>query len=129
MRLRLLLAVIAASQFVLGALTLFAAGPFFAAMGLTRPPADNGYMLAMLGARFLAYGLGMAVLARSARPSRFWLQNMVMIQALDFAAGVFYLGGGIISPATAALPMINAAIFAVLLMLWMPGRRAGISAG
>lgn len=109
--LRPLLWIIAASQLVLAALTLFAPIPFFAWMGLTPPAPDNGYMIGMLGARFLAYGIGMVMLARAANPSRFWIANMVLIQAVDLALGLVYTALGIIPFAVAAFPMINAALF------------------
>lgn len=119
-----LLWLIALSQFALAALTLFAPVFFLTAMGLTPPPPDNGYLLAMLGARFLAYGLGMAMLARQAAPSRFWLANMALIQAVDFLAGAAYVALGLVSPATAAFPMANAALFTAGLVRVL-SRRAG----
>jgi hypothetical protein len=122
-RLKALLWLIAASQFVLGALTLLAPGPFFAWMGLTVPPADNNYMLGMLAARFLAYGIGMAVLARQDAPDPFWIRNMILIQVIDFGVGAYYVASGTIGFAVAAFPMFNAALFATLLWLWGP--RAG----
>ena len=118
MRLKILLWIVAVSQLVLGALTLLAPGPFFGWMGLTPPPADNQYMLGMLAARFIAYGIGMATLARAAVPSLFWIRNMVLIQVIDFAVGAFYIANGTIGPEVAAFPMFNAAAFAVLLWLW-----------
>jgi hypothetical protein len=120
-RLKILLLIVALSQLVLGALTLLAPGPFFAWMGLTVPPADNQYMLGMLAARFIAYGIGMAVLARAERPDPFWIRNMVLVQAIDFATGLYYIATGVIGVEVAAFPMVNAAIFGVLLWLWAPG--------
>ena len=105
------LTLVAASQFVLAALTLFLPVSFAGWMGLTPPPADSGYLMAMLGARFLAYGFGMLHLIR--HPSRYWLGSMVLIQAVDFIAGAAYLGQGTVSLATVAFPMTNAAIFAL----------------
>lgn len=108
---------IAASQFVLAALTLFLPLTFFHWMGLTVPAPDNGYMIGMLGARFLAYGLGMAMLARSDQPSRFWLANMALIQALDFALGAVYLARGTLPASVVLFPMVNAALFTCGLLL------------
>ena len=121
-----LLWIIAASQLVLAALTLFAPLQFFGWMGLTVPAADNGYMIGMLGARFLAYGIGMAMLARSAQPSRFWIANMAMIQAVDLGLALVYVGLGLVPLAVAAFPAMNAALFTAGL-LWClrgPGLRA-----
>jgi hypothetical protein len=123
-KLRILLWIVALSQFVLGALTLFVPGPFFAWMGLTIPPADNQYMLAMLASRFLAYGAGMAFLARASEPDPFWIRNMVLVQAIDFLGGLFYVATGVISIEVAAFPMFNAALFGTLLWIWTPSGNA-----
>jgi hypothetical protein len=123
-RLKVLLWIVALSQIVLGVLTLFAPGPFFAWMGLTAPPEDNNYMLGMLAARFLAYGIGMGMLARAEKPDRFWILNMMLIQIVDFGVGLFYVATGTIGIAVAAFPMFNAALFIVLLWLWTPSDEA-----
>ena len=99
------LRLIAASQLILAALTLFAPIPFATWMGLTPPPSDSAYLMAMLGARFAAMGLAML------RPERQTLQAMALIQAMDFAAGATLMALGTIGPATAAFPMVNAALF------------------
>ena len=125
-RLKALLWVIALSQFVLGFLVLLVPGPFLGWMGLTVPPVDTGYMLGMLGARFLAYGLGMAMLARAPVPELFWIRNMVLIQIIDFGVGALYLAQGRITLATAAFPMMNAALFAAGLWLLAPERKEGM---
>lgn len=117
-KLKVLLWIVAISQLALGALTLLAPATFFGWMGLSAPPANNQYMLGMLAARFIAYGLGMAWLARMRTPDRFWVRNMVLIQVIDFAVGAFYLANGTIGVAVAAFPMFNAALFASLLWLW-----------
>ncbi len=119
-RLTVLLIVVAISQFVLGAFTLLAPGPFFHWMGLTPPPPDNGYIIGMLAARFIAYGIGMTALARAERPDPFWIRNMALIQAIDFAVGAFYVSSGTIAFAVAAFPMFNALVFGALLWFWAP---------
>ena len=116
-RLKALLWIVALSQLSLGALTLLAPTYFFTWMGLTPPPADNKYMLGMLAARFLAYGIGFVAMAR-AQPDRFWIRNMVLVQAVDFLAGAFYVATGVITLAVAGFPMFNAALFGGLLWLW-----------
>lgn len=124
--LRPLLWIIAVSQLVLATLTLFSPIPFFAWMGLTAPAPDNGYMIGMLGARFLAYGIGMAMLARAKDPSRFWIANMALIQAVDLALAVAYVSAGIVPWEVAAFPAMNAALFSVCLVwcLRAPGLKA-----
>ena len=125
-RLGPLLWIIAASQLVLAALSLFLPLTFFGWMGLTVPAPDNGDMIGMLGARFLAYGIGMVMLARVARPSQFWLANVALIQAVDLALALacvgfgFGVGPGVglgVAPLTvAAFPAMNAALFAAGLL-------------
>ena len=127
-RLRVILLIVAVSQLVLGLAVISVPGPFLATMGLSVPPADTNYMLGMLGARFLAYGIGMLALARSAAPDPLWIRNMVLVQLIDLAAGLYYLGTGVIGIRTAAFPMFNAALFASLLWLWQPRARSGAAA-
>jgi len=122
-RQKTLLWLIAISQFILGALVILIPAQFFLLMGLSEPPLDNNYMLGMLGARFLAYGAGMAMLARQETPDQFWIKNMIFIQIIDFAAGAFYLATGAITIAIAGFPMFNAALFTLLLVIWFPAPR------
>lgn len=124
-----LLWIIAASQLVLGALTLVLPLTFFAWMGLTVPPADTGYMIGLLGARFVANGIGMVMLARQPEPSRFWMGNMLLIQLIDFAVGAVYLARGIVGLSILAFPMTNAALFSagLAVVLFAP-KRAGVPA-
>jgi hypothetical protein len=119
-----LLWTIAASQLVLAALTLFAPLSFFHWMGLTTPAPDNGYMIGMLGSRFLAYGIGMVMLARTDRPSRFWIANMALIQLVDLGLALAYVTLGIVPLSVAAFPMTNAALFAAGLVWCLLDRRS-----
>lgn len=130
-RLRIVLWVVAVSQLVLGALTLFVPSHFFDLIGLSTPPTDNQYMIAMLGARFLAYGFGLIVLARSTDINPFWIWNMVAIQLIDLAAGVYYTANGTLALSVSAFPMFNAALFAVLLtvFVWPLAARRSVSSG
>lgn len=109
--------VIGLSQIVLAALYFAVPVGFVAWQGLTPLAADAGYPLAMLAARFLVYGVGMFLIARDPHRHLFWAQGMVAIQFLDLAAGAAYLAIGTITPATAALPMLNAALFSGALTL------------
>ena len=117
-----LLWLIAISQFALGALIIIIPQQFFLMMGLSSPPLDNNYMLGMLGARFLAYGAGMVMLARQPTPNLFWIRNMIFVQLVDFAVGAFYLFIGVIGLSVVAFPMFNAALFSTLLWFWFPNR-------
>ena len=118
--LRPLLAMIALSQLILAALTLCVPVGFATWMGLTPPPEDSAYLMAMLGGRFLVLGVILADQARRAQPDGGWVLAMAAIQAVDFAAGALLLAQGVISLATAALPMVNAGLFSCGLWLLRP---------
>lgn len=107
--------IIGLSQIVLAALYFAVPAGFVAWQGLTPPAADAAYPLAMLAARFLVYGLGMFLIARDPAGNLFWARGMVAIQLIDLAAGAIYLALGVITAATALLPMVNAAFFAFAL--------------
>lgn len=120
MKLKVLLRVIGVVQLILGAFYLFLPLQFLSMQGLSTPGADNAYPLGMLAARFLAYGIGMFFVARDPEKNRFWISNMILIQAIDLAVGIFYTATGTVALAHSAFPMFNAALFIVLLSLWRP---------
>lgn len=113
--------VVGLSQLALAALYLFAPIRFVTWQGLTPPAADACYPLAMLGARFLVYGVGMFILATDPRRHLFWARGMIVIQLLDLAAGAVYVATGAVAAGDAALPMVNASLFAAALALTLPG--------
>ena len=119
-KLTILLWIIGIVQLVLGALFLIAPQAIMGWMGLTVPAADTGYILGMLAARFIAYGLGMFYIARKPEENRFWINNMILIQAIDLAVGLFYTLNGTITLAVSAFAMFNATVFIILLLLWRP---------
>jgi hypothetical protein len=129
MRLTILLRLIGGVQVVLGLLYLFVPLPFLAVLGHSAPPADLAYPLGMLAARFLAYGAGMFFIARAPAQQRFWITNMILIQALDLAVGVFYTATGTVSVSLSGFPMFNATLFIILLILWRPQSARGMTSG
>ena len=120
MKLKVLLVVIGLVQLILGIAYLFFPLEFLRWMGHTLPAPDIGYPLGMLAARFLAYGLGMFVIARAPARHAFWINNMVLIQLIDLAIGVVYTLSGIVSLQLSGFPMFNATLIALLLWLWRP---------
>ena len=119
-KLKVLLGLIGVVQLVLGLALLFAPAYFLQWMGLSVPPTDVNYMLGMLSARFLAYGVGMFLIARAPQQNIFWLNNMIVIQGIDLAVGLYYTLTGTLSLAVSAFPMFNATLFIILLLLWRP---------
>lgn len=120
MKLKVLLCVIGVVQLILGSMYLFMPMNFLAMMGHTVPQNDIAYPLGMLAARFLAYGVGMLFIAREPEKQVFWINNMILIQALDLTVGIFYTGTGIVALNHSGFPMFNAALFIILLTLWRP---------
>jgi hypothetical protein len=119
-KLKVLLRVIGVVQLVLGMAFLFAPALFLETMGYSTPSPDLNYMFGMLAARFVAYGVAMVVIARMPERNIFWINNMLLIQIIDLAVGLFYTFTGTVSLAISAFPMFNASLFIILLFLWRP---------
>lgn len=120
MKLKILLMAVGVVQLVLGAAYLLAPHALLQWMGHSLPAADINYPFGMLAARFVAYGLGMFVIARAPAHHEFWIRNMVLIQVIDLAVGLSYTLSGTVPLRLSAFPMFNAALIAVLLWLWRP---------
>lgn len=117
-KLTVLLRLIGVVQLVLGAGFLFAPAALTAWMGLSTTQTDINYLFGMLAARFIAYGVGMFVIAREPEKNMFWIKNMLFIQLTDLAVGLFYTINGTLALSVSAFPMFNAAVFIILLSLW-----------
>jgi len=105
-----------------GVAFLFVSALFLETMGHFTPPPDLNYMLGMLAARFLAYGIGMFFVTRAPEQNIFWINNMILIQVIDLAVGLYYTTTGTVSLAMSAFPMFNASAFIILLLMWRPRR-------
>ena len=119
-KLRILLRIIGIVQLILGLGFLFFPAVVIQFMKLPITPNEINYLFGMLAARFVAYGIGMFVIARDPEKYSFWVKNMLLIQVIDLAVGLFYTINGTLSLAVSAFPMFNAFLFAVLLFLWRP---------
>lgn len=120
MKLKVLLRIIGGVQLILGGLYLFIPMQFLAIMGHSAPEIDIAYPLGMLAARFIAYGIGMFFIANNAEKNLFWINNMILVQAIDLTAGIFYTATGIVGLSISGFPMFNATLFIILLALWRP---------
>ena len=120
MKLKVLLVIVGLVQIILGLAYLFFPQTFLHWMGHSPTAADINYPLGMLASRFLAYGLGMFVIARAPERHVFWINNMVLIQLIDLSVGVVYTTTGVVSLSLSAFPMFNAFVIAGLLWLWRP---------
>lgn len=119
-KLSVLLRLIGVIQLVLGTGFLFAPAALTGWMGLSTTQTDINYLFGMLAARFIAYGVGMFVIAREPEKNIFWIKNMVFIQLIDLAVGLFYTMNGTLALSVSAFPMFNAIVFTTLLFFWMP---------
>ena len=120
LKLKVLLRIVGVIQLVLGAAFLVMPALFLETMGHSTPPPDLNYMLGMLSARFIAYGIGMFYIAREPEKNIFWINNMILIQSIDLSVGLFYTFNGTVNLATSAFPMFNATWIIILLSLWRP---------
>ena len=118
-----LLRLVGTIQIVLGIFYLFAPGLLLTSMGHSLPPPDLDYPLAMLAARFIAYGIAFFLIAPKPGEYRLWINMMILIQFIDLSAGVFYTATGIVSVSLSLFPMFNAGWIILLLMLWHPKRQ------
>ena len=112
--------VIAVVQFGFGLAYLFAPAPFQAALGLTHLPAWTGWPFGMLGARFLALGFGMLLVAHNPIANRGWIQAMIFVQAVDWLVVVISLLRGVVTLAQVAAAPYLPVVFIVCLLIAYP---------
>ncbi len=119
-KLTTILYIVGGIQIILGAFYLFAPAFLLQNIGHSIPPADIFYPLAMLAARFIAYGIAFIYIAKDPIQHLLWIKFMILIQLIDLGAGVFYTMTGVVNIADSAFPMFNATWIALLLYLWTP---------
>ena len=112
------LRVVGTIQLVLGLAYLFMPSLLLQQMGHSSAPADLYYPLAMLAARFIAYGIGFYIISRHAHQHALWVLLMALIQLIDLAAGAFYTISGIVPLQLSAFPMFNALWIGLTCALW-----------
>ena len=115
-----LLRVVGIIQIVLGLSYLFMPDLFLQAMGHSLPQADIHYPLAMLAARFIAYGIALLYIAKAPAQYRLWIHIMILIQVIDLAAGVAFTLMNVVPLSLSGFPMFNAVWIIALLWLWRP---------
>lgn len=103
---------IAAVQLALGLAYLLVPAQFDKLLGLSGAPDWTSWPLQMAGARFLAFGFGMLLVARRPLAHLSWIQAMILVQALDWLATVANLARG-----TVTLTQVGTASFLPLLFI------------
>ena len=73
----------------------------------------------MLASRFLAYGMAFIYISSDPVRHKLWAYVMVIIQAIDLLAGIFYTATGVVSLELSGFPMFNATWIMVLLLLFV----------
>jgi len=121
--LRISLVVIGIFQLVLGALFLLVPGQAADLLGLrpAAPPWVN-WLFAMMAARFLGYAYGMFTAARAPRARVGWINTMIVIQAIDWAATIVYLIARDVSLRQVTTAAFMPALFIGALLWWHPRR-------
>ena len=123
--LRISLYVIGASQLFFGAGFLFLPGVVEDLFQLgPDAPSWADWLVAMLGARFLGYGAGMLAAARQPERHVAWVNTMIGVQAIDWAATLAYLVSGDLRLAQVGTAAFLPVLFVAALLWWHPRRAA-----
>lgn len=117
-KLTILLRVVGVIQIVLGLLYLFSPAFLLSSMGHTVPQPDIYYPLGMLAARFIAYGLAFIYISSEPMKHKLWINFMILIQAIDLGAGIFYTATGAVTLELSGFAMFNATWIMILLYLF-----------
>jgi hypothetical protein len=88
--------------------------------GLAYLPAWTGWPFGLLGARFLALGFGMMLVARNPTANRGWIQAMIFVQAVDWFVVVISLLRGVVTLAQVAVAPYLPIVFIVCLLIAYP---------
>lgn len=115
----------AAAQIALGAAYLLVPAGFDRLLGLGTAPAWTTWPLQMAGARFLALGFGMLLVARRPLAHRGWIQAMVAVQALDWLSTVTNVARGTVTLAQVGTASFLPLLFIAGLLVGYPRARTG----
>jgi hypothetical protein len=122
-RLAFLLRFIAVVQLWFGVLFTFAPGPSARLLGLApAAPGWASWLLVMMGARFLGYGVGMLAAARDPARHVVWIDTMIGVQLVDLVATIGFLAAGDIPFPNVASALVLPVVFIAGLVAWHPRR-------
>jgi hypothetical protein len=114
---------IALVQLVLGVGFLLAPGPLAQALGLAPAPVWTGWLFAMMAARFLGFAYGMSLATRDPARHIHWINAMLVIQAIDWLATVYYLSSGAVTLAQVTTASFLPVVFIALVLANYPRPR------
>lgn len=124
--LKVALRIIGVVQFVFGVMFILVPGVYASAVGLQVAPRWVYWLFAMMGARFLGFGYGMFVAARSPTQHWHWIAAMIPIQAIDWIATLFYLFTGAVTLAQVTTAAFLPILFIVVLVSRFPAGKERI---
>ncbi len=120
---------VAVVQLLLGVGFLLAPAGLAALLGLAPAPTWTAWLFAMMAARFLGFGYGMLLAARDPLRYVHWINAMLVIQAIDWLATVYYLAAGAVTLVQVTTAAFLPAVFIVLLLANHPWRMRPVDAG
>ena len=118
LKLKILLRVVGTIQIILGLMYLFAPAFILQNLGHSVPNEDIFYVLGMLAARFIAYGIAFIYISGEPIKHKLWIYFMILIQIIDLGAGIFYTTTGVVSLELSGFAMFNASWIIILLYLF-----------
>jgi hypothetical protein len=118
--LRITLGAIGVVQFVLGIIFLFLPAQFAKLVGLTTVPEWVYWMFAMFSARAFGFAYGMFVAMRQPEEHRAWIRAMIIVQAIDWLATLYFLLRGAVSLVQVSTASFLPIIFIVVLLTRFP---------
>ena len=120
---------VAVVQLLLGFGFLLAPVGLAALLGLAPAPTWTAWLFAMMAARFLGFGYGMLLAARDPIRHVHWINAMLVIQAIDWLATLYYLAGGAVTLTQVTTAAFFPVVFIVLLLVNHPWRPRPVNAG
>lgn len=99
-------------QMILGVVFLLIPAQFATMFGLSAAPVWVHWLFAMFAARSLGFAYGMFLAAREPERHIHWAQAMIGVQAIDWAATIYYLLDGAVT-----LAQVTTAAFLPLLFI------------
>lgn len=120
---------VAVVQWFLGIGFLLAPAGLATLLGLALAPTWTAWLFAMMAARFLGFGYGMWLAARDPRRHVHWINAMLVIQAIDWLATLYYLAAGAVTLGQVTTAAFLPVVFIVVLLANHPWRARPAGAG
>jgi hypothetical protein len=120
---------VAVVQWLLGIGFLVAPAGLAGMFGLAPAPTWTAWLFAMMAARFLGFGYGMWWAARDPVRHVHWINAMLVIQAIDWLATLYYLAAGAVTLGQVTTAAFLPAVFIAVLLSNHPWRARPVDVG